>query len=85
MTVFIRASAPEIQDETTPACPTLARLSQKMVDENIAGCVVDQQVYCEAEAEMTHIRKLQGYSDIARAQLPQRNFLLFGCPIVCGD
>lgn len=82
MTVFLRAGSEAIEDDVTPQVPRLAELTARLT--NLPLCI-DRTLYEEAEAEMLSLRKARGYSFIETAQLPQRNFLLFGTPIVCED
>ena len=86
MTVFVRAATVAPDDTITPVTPTLAMLTYKinMRSPSIRSepLVVDNGTYIAAETEMTAIRKARGYSTLGRAQLPRRNFLLYGTPIV---
>lgn len=82
MTVFIRSGTAEIEDEVTPQVPRLAELTRRLI--GLPLCI-NRALYEEAEAEMLALRKQRGFNWIETAQLPQRNFLLFGIPIVCED
>lgn len=81
-TVFIRGGGEPIEDDITPSVPRLAELAGRMT--GLPLCI-DRQLYMEAEAEMVEIRRQRGYGWIETASLPQRNFLLFGIPVVCED
>lgn len=82
MTVFIRGGTAEIEDRVTPSIPRLAELTQRLTGRPLC---IDRVIYLEAEAEMLSLRKRRGFNWIETAQIPQRNFLLFGIPIVCED
>jgi hypothetical protein len=89
VTVFFRSATPALEDEVTPNAPTLAMLCERIVGRapifDGEAVIVDDCTYEAAEAEMKAIFLGRGYSDIARAQLSNRNFLLFGIPICRGD
>ncbi len=86
MSVFIRLSKTETQDNVSSASPTLAMLcrllDQRMPMQRGEALSVTADTYANAEAEMTAIYQSRGYYGIARASIPQHNFLLFGVPIV---
>ena len=82
MTVLLRFGTEAPIDEITPVSPTLAMLYERINSAHADAIVVDAATYSAAEAEMMAIRKARGYSDVARAHLSSRNFLLFGVPIV---
>lgn len=86
MTVLLRWGTPAPDDHITPMAATLAMLCEAINERplSIRGepLMVDDGTYAAAETEMLAIRKARGYSDLGRAQLPNRNFLLFGVPIV---
>jgi hypothetical protein len=89
VTVFIRSASDALEDEVTPNAPTLAMLCETIAHRapvfDGEAVIVDDGTYEAAESEMKAIFLRRGYSDIARAQLSNRNFLLFGIPICRGD
>ena len=89
MTVLIRAATEAPQDEITPGSPTLAMLCEKIATRlqifDGEPVILDDGTYEAAESEMKKIFTQRGYSQIARAQMPNKNFLLFGVPICRGD
>ena len=89
MTVFFRSATEAPEDEVTPNAPTLAMLCEKIVSRSSIfdgeAVIVDDGTYEAAESEMKAIYLRRGFSDIARVQLSNRNFLLFGIPICRGD
>lgn len=88
-TVFARFGGGQIADEVTSTVPTLAALMDR-IGERQPWAVqdelpVDAETFARAEKEMKSVRAKRGYSDLPRADLPQKNFLLFGVPVVCED
>jgi len=85
-TVILRGKTADIADTVTPSCPTLALLTEIIAQrpESQRGLclVVEAELYQKAEQEMAAIRKSRGYSDLPVANYPQRNFMLFGTPII---
>ena len=86
MTVFIRHATKPPEDEVSPCSPTLAMLVRLMEQRGGMMCgeplTVNANSYSAAEAEMTTLYRKRGYEQIARAQLAEPNFLLFGVPVV---
>ena len=85
MTVLIRSGSQAPGDEITPSVPTLAGLTARLNCNGGLPICVDRETYVQAESEMVEVRRLRGFSWIETSTLPQRNFLLFGIPIVCED
>ena len=83
MTVYMRGSSEAARDDITPTIPLLAKLYRQSAGSG--GLVVDRATYLGAEEEMLMLRKARGYSDLPRASMARRNFLLLGVPIVCED
>lgn len=85
MTTFIRHSTPAIEDEVSPHLPTIAMLC-RLIEQRGVFCDeplwLNEGSYAAAEAEMKHVIRERGFSEIARASIPQRNFLLLGIPVM---
>lgn len=97
-TVFLRAATPPPSDDITPLVPTLADIGQKISARHYAVALdpllVDPPIYEKAEKEMTTLMERRGYirrdtkgtvGTIQRAEMPERNFLLMGVPVVCRE
>jgi hypothetical protein len=84
VTVFLRSATKSPEDEVSPVMPTIAMcvrlLEQRGFDDE--PLTLSEGSYAAAESEMADLYRKRGYSGIARAQIPQRNFLLFGVPII---
>lgn len=89
MTVLLRGATADPGDRLTPSIPTLSALTQQIRGRRVLfpgePVIVDPRTYKAGEDEMIAIYKERGYSTLARADIPQRNFILFGVPIVCED
>lgn len=97
-TVFLRGATPATPDDITPTIPTLADLGQKIHARPYAialdPLLVDLPIYEKAEKEMTALLDRRGFVHldprgntvlIQRAEIPERNFLLMGVPVVCRE
>lgn len=98
MTVFLRAATPPPSDAITPQVPTLADLGHKISARHyviaLDPLIVDPPIYEKAEKEMTMLMDRRGFLRhdprgnvvlIQRAEMPERNFLLMGVPVVCRE
>jgi hypothetical protein len=85
ITYYTRGSAPPIADPGDK--PTLAALCQQLTDrpqwKADQPLTVSADVFAKAEKEMWELRRTQGWGEIARAPLPERNFLLYRTPVIC--
>lgn len=83
MTVFARFKSPDPSEQMAPA---LALLYEKINERSGAlryePLAVDEALFKAGEAEMVALRKERGFNEIARAHIPDTNFLLFGIPII---
>ena len=85
-TVILRAATAPAEDTIATSSPTLARLTQILSERRVdTPFYVDPITYEAAESEMKEILLKRGYSEIVPANLQQRNFRLFGVPIVRED
>lgn len=84
--VLLRASTHPVDDTAAIEAPTLARLTQVLSERRVdTPLIVDPITYEAAETEMKELLRKRGYSEIVPANLPQRNFRLFGVSIVRED
>lgn len=97
-TVLLRGKTEEPSDDITPHVPTLADIGQKISARHYAialdPILVDAPLYEKAEKEMTMLMDRRGFLRrdprgnvvlIQRAEMPARNFLLMGVPVVCRE
>lgn len=86
MTTFLRFGTDPIPDRISSECPTLAAIQAHITERTDMmrsdPIYVDEITFIRAEKEMKALREARGYTDLARAHIAQRNFLLFGVPIV---
>lgn len=83
MTVLLRDKSAEPADAISPVARAIAAIAARMHGD---GPVFANKIEFEAaEKEMSALYEARGYSTIQRADLPQRNFLLFGVPVICSD
>jgi len=87
VTVFLRAGTGPIADTITPSIPTLVELYERILRRGLSDIplIIDATTYERAEAEMKAWLKLRGYKTLTPANFPQRNFVIFGVPIVMAD
>lgn len=84
--VLLRAATQAAEDTTAAEAPTLARLVEILSNRRVdTPLIIDPITYEAAETEMKELLRKRGYSEIVPANLPQRNFRLFGVPIVRED
>lgn len=85
ITYCTRGSDPPIADLGDK--PTLAALCKQLTDrpssEADQPLTVPADIFAKAEKEMWELRRKQGWGEIARAALPERNFLLHKTPVIC--
>ncbi len=97
-TVFLRSRSAQPADETTPQAQTLADIRRCMLDRppvlQAEPLQIDPRTFDEAEKEMMALLEKRGFMHrdgrnnvvlIQRADIPERNFLLFGIPVVCQE
>jgi hypothetical protein len=88
-TVLLRGATPDTVDSVTPTVPTLSALTQQIIERRVLfpgePMIVDPRTYKAAEDEMLQVQRTRGYLALSVANIPQRNFILFGVPIVCED
>lgn len=88
-TVFLRSATPPAADAITPQVPILAVLRARMFNRplvlHLEPLMVDRQTYESAEKEMRTILEQRGFLSMACAEMPERNFLLMGVPVVCQE
>lgn len=84
-TVLLRSITDAPLDGITPLIPHLSMLAHTIYSRPLALATqplcVDAATYEAAEREMIATMKNRGYSSIAMADIPQRNFLFLGVPI----
>lgn len=86
MAIMLRFGSKAPADSVTPQSAALAEICALSKCCPSQGVRVPAELFEAAEAEMTEIMRQRGYSDIGRAQMiAERNFLLFGVPVICGD
>lgn len=85
MTVLLRAATPDIPDVVTPTVPTLVDISRLIMARGPSKLPlsVDRVAFKDGEAEMLAVNQKRGFGSIARASIPERNFLFLGVTVVC--
>lgn len=86
MTTYFRFKGPEPPVMNYPAlADIMRRLDARPGWNRDQPLVVEPDLWAQAESEMIEGKRLRGYNEIARAGIPERNFLFCGSIIVAKD